>query len=425
LNTTHTLRHHFDTISQRVTLNRQPATANAEGTRVKKCREHSLLPIWMATLAAAIMGAATFSAIAQDSVVVKLYPNAAASAPRLNDLNGDDKSDLILENVDGRTAAFLMNGLTTTASTLLFPSGSATSVRFTGDFDGDGKQDLITENTAGDWKMVLMDGLVAKKTVALYAGSDYCCARRYVTHVGDFDGDGVDDLLWILRFPFGGEAFMTLMNETGITEEKYIGLPHFDSLWRASRVGDFDGDGKSDIVFQRGAQDDTFVVLMDGTEIAETSQLMSAPYFTHVADLNGDGTSDLIAAINGRVVAYLMEGGNVVSYAEILGANSGWHLTHVGDINGDGKDDLVLKHAQGRTRALMMDGFNVINKAEFGPGSNWTVTQLADFNGDGRKDAIFQSDTGALELWLLNGARVLGSTTLQPPGSGWTTILRQ
>jgi hypothetical protein len=28
----------------------------------------------MATLAAAIMGAATFSAIAQDSVVVKLYP---------------------------------------------------------------------------------------------------------------------------------------------------------------------------------------------------------------------------------------------------------------------------------------------------------------------------------------------------------------
>src|SRR5437773_7332165 len=61
---------------------------------------------------------------------------------------------------------------------------------------------------------------------------------------GDFDGDGKADILW--RNSATGENYIYLMNVTAIVTEGYL-RQVADLNWKVEGVADFDGDGKADI----------------------------------------------------------------------------------------------------------------------------------------------------------------------------------
>src|SRR6267142_832045 len=63
-----------------------------------------------------------------------------------------------------------------------------------------------------------------------------------VAGVGDFDGDGREDVLW--RNSATGENYVYLMNGTVIAGEGYV-RPVADLNWQIAGIGDFDGDGKA------------------------------------------------------------------------------------------------------------------------------------------------------------------------------------
>src|SRR6266699_3124922 len=67
---------------------------------------------------------------------------------------------------------------------------------------------------------------------------------------GDFDGDGKADILW--RNALTGENYIWLMNGLTIAAQGLVNVVD-DPAWQVQGVGDFDGDGKADILWRNSA----------------------------------------------------------------------------------------------------------------------------------------------------------------------------
>ena len=84
-------------------------------------------------------------------------------------------------------------------------------------------------------------------------------------------------------------------------------------------------------------------------------------YSLAAADLNGDGKPDIIAADgnDGAVTVLLNDGhgglGSPTSYTDGTGAYTGYAMT-VADLNGDGKPDVVAAQSGNSVSVLLGDG---------------------------------------------------------------------
>jgi hypothetical protein len=67
--------------------------------------------------------------------------------------------------------------------------------------------------------------------------------------IGDFDGDGKSDILW--RNSTTGQVYIWFMNGTTIASSQSVTT--VSSVWNILGIGDFNGDGKADILWQNGA----------------------------------------------------------------------------------------------------------------------------------------------------------------------------
>ena len=98
----------------------------------------------------------------------------------------------------------------------------------------------------------------------------------------DFDGDGKTDILW--RHTTTGTVAIWLMNGTIVSS---IGVPGaIPSDWQIKGVGDFDGDAKADVLWQHPATGTVAIWIMNGTTISSIGvpgaipsdwQIMSSP----------------------------------------------------------------------------------------------------------------------------------------------------
>ena len=95
-----------------------------------------------------------------------------------------------------------------------------------------------------------------------------------------------------------------------------------DADWRCTHVGDFNGDGKADLVWRNTASGATAIWLMNGLAIASSAVVLPDASWsvTHIADTNGDGKSDLLwrNSVTGATVIWLMNGTTYSSYATLL-----------------------------------------------------------------------------------------------------------
>jgi hypothetical protein len=231
---------------------------------------------------------------------------------------------------------------------------------------------------------------------------------------GDFDGNGRSDLIW--RNESTGQTSIWLMN--GITFSS--GAVVMNNLaWRPALLGDFNGDGKTDIVWRNDTTGESSVWLMNGTQIIGSGSLVVDPAWrpTHAADLDGNGSHDLVwyNAVTGRTSIWLMNGKTMASGGNFaFDGGSGWMVTHVADLDGDGRADIVARNQNsGTTGIWRMNGLAVLGAAGVMADPNWRVTHTADLNGDARADLVWRNDaTGATAAWLMNGTTILSGATL-------------
>ena len=296
---------------------------------------------------------------------------------RASDLSGDGRSDIIWNYGGGGSGAavWLMNGVAATSYAGLNVPANWRVVA-TGDFNGDGKADLLWYNNfTGQTAIWLMNGATQIGSAVIFTDAS---GGWLPVAAGDTNGDGRADIIWWNQHT--GQSAIWLMN--GFTQiagaviyTDSTNVPNA-SGWRPVATGDFNGDGKADILWynQRFAQ--TGIWLMDGMTMLASSVIYSdvqypgSPYWTPVAagDNDGDGKADILwyNQFTGQSAIWHMNGLNQIDGAVVYTDTSpgGWQAVGFGDYNGDGRSDILWYRPFGRQAAIwLMNGFTTIQGA--------------------------------------------------------------
>jgi hypothetical protein len=235
----------------------------------------------------------------------------------------------------------------------------------------------------------------------------------------DFNGDGRSDVLWFN--PSTGQSSIWFMN--GTATPPTVSVPSVPVGWAPVVTGDFNGDGKSDIFWRNASTGQTSVWLMNGATYMVTyaTPTVPGPWTPPAsADLDGNGRSDIIwhNPSTGQTSFWMFSGTG--SFSTLTGPNApnGYTLRATGDFNGDGRGDLFWHNTStGQTLVWLMNGTGVSSSfAMFTPPTAWIVAGSVDFNGDLRSDILwFNTSTGQTSIWLMNGTA--SPTSLTGPTS--------
>jgi hypothetical protein len=229
--------------------------------------------------------------------------------------------------------------------------------------------------------------------------------------VGDFNGDGKLDLVAINQ---GGPATVLLGDGRGGFTQSWT-WTEADLELHNPVVGDFNGDGKLDLATANAAGDVVLIFLGDGTgnfSLASSPAVDGFPNTLAAGDFNGDGKLDL--AVNnafGTLSLLFGDGTGNFTLASSLAVDSGFTTIGVGDFNSDGKLDLVI--GGGPAKVLLGDGSGNFTAMPL-PASGGIVV-VGDFNGDAKLDvAVAQLDTNPIRILLGDGAGNFTLVSSQP-----------
>jgi hypothetical protein len=377
-----------------------------------------------------------------------------AFQPAVGDFNGDGKPDVAVVDVSAPNGgvSVLLNttppGATAPsfATRQTFATGRNPECVAVGDFNGDGKADLAIANSGDGTVSVLLNTTAPGATAPSFALPGTFAAGFMVAYVavGDFNGDGKADLAIANS---GSGTVSVLLNTTspGATTPSFALPQTFATGSNPSSVavGDFNGDGKPDLVTANYNSTGGVSVLLNTTPPGASFPSF-APQVTFaagtesrsvaVADLNGDGKPDLAVAdysFSSGAVSVLLNttspGAAAPSFAlpSTVGTGSNPFAVTVGDFNGDGQPDLVTTSPfnspnLGTVSVLLSTtppGATAPSFAlprTFAVDSNTTYPAVGDFNGDGKPDLV----TAAQQNTSLDHVSVLLNTEVPITLSG-------
>ncbi|MCP9769901.1 choice-of-anchor D domain-containing protein [Lacihabitans sp. LS3-19] len=215
------------------------------------------------------------------------------------DFNGDGNQDFAI-------AATNFNGITYAGVKIFYGTGtggvsSTTNVDIDngignelwslaiGDFNGDGKQDIVTIFREGGLYVIFGDGLggFTMGVNPFVYGSESLA-------IGDFNADGKQDIAKVKNM---SSQLEILLGNGGVSFD-YGFIPNsiFNPDLLSVAVGDFNGDGKQDIVVSHSSSNNISILFGDGlggfTVPTEVYVGISANSLA-IGDFNGDGMQDI------------------------------------------------------------------------------------------------------------------------------------
>ena len=332
------------------------------------------------------------------------------------DVNNDGKTDLALGTV-GPNGVFVLLGEGTGKfkPPIVSPISASESVAVA-DVNGDGRVDLATPVANFNLLAIVLGNGKGQfglpETVAMSGTS----SGPNATVAADFNGDGKLDLAVVeSNFP-NGQVSVELGDGRGKFGTPIISPLLSQAINNQDKAlsGDFNGDGKPDLIVMDDYSNGFQVLLGNGNGTFQTpvdTKLNTSLSFA-TGDFNGDGKTDVVVStvVNGQVLIsiYLSKGDGTFTmgsqYAEFYGG------PNVADVNGDGKQDLVLVSFGQPLLVMLGNGDGTFQKAIAGPAAFYnTAAMIKDFDRDGIPDIVVGTYNG---IAFLKGN---GNGTFQNP----------
>lgn len=275
------------------------------------------------------LGAGSFARFGQGNLMNTMWPNEG-EIPLIGDFDGDGSDDIarVTQKAEAGVGpapvyvSLFEGGFQTPTLWHSFFSLDG-EVPLTGDFDGDGKHDLVTftqepqMDAAGNligqapvW-VSISDGARFRTSSVWHT---YFSKRGEIPLVGDFNGDGRDDIVTFVQKPqvgLGNAPVWVSLSMGNRFGPSSVWHPDFSTAGQVPMVGDFDGDGLDDIVtFAQEPQAGigtapAWVALSDGSG-QFVGKAVWHTYFSprgeipRVADFDLDGKDDIITFLHGR-----------------------------------------------------------------------------------------------------------------------------
>ena len=153
--------------------------------------------------------------------------------------------------------------------------------------------------------------------------------------------------------------------------------------WVVRGVGDFDGDGRADILWRHPSNALWIWHMVGAQPVGEQRLTAPAADVAGVTDFDADGLADIL-------------------WSETSGRLTIWFAADPGR---------MLAITPGATAVLVGD-------------PSWSLAGLRDFNRDGRADILWQEETGRLVVWILAGGRFVREEYPRLPLRTWTLANR-
>ena len=298
----------------------------------------------------------------------------------------------------------------------------------TSDFNADGSSDVLLGQQSGHFvaEWLMNNGQIGSNEGVANIDADFGPlsggpSKWRFQDTGDFNGDGKADVLW--RHDNGQAAIWT-MNGSQITNNQSPG--NITTDWHDEGVGDFNGDKRADVLWHNN-NGQVALWTMEGTQITGdelVGTVGSNWHFQGLLDANGDGKSDvLLRDSGGQVVLWTMDGAQITNNQSVGNVGLDWNIQGTGDFDGDGRGDVLLRNDSGQVVIWQMNGAQIVSNTSVAtPGNEWHVADVGDYNADGHSDILWRNDGGQVSIWEMNGATITNNHSVGSLTSDWSIL---
>jgi hypothetical protein len=292
-----------------------------------------------------------------------INPSGVATA----DIDGDGKPDVVASNVNSSTMSIFRNtstaGSISLASKIDYTTGSAPFGIAIADIDGDGKPDVVVTNT-GSNTISIFPNMSISGSISFASKVDSTTGSGpYNLAIADIDGDGKPDAV----VTNSNSNTISVLRNTSISGSISF-ASKVDSTTGSSpynlAIADIDGDGKLDVVVTNFLGS-TISVLHNTSIIGSISfagkidlTIGGGPYGIAISDIDGDGKPDVVITnfSNNTISVFhnTSTSGNVSFASKVDYATGGISYgIAIADIDGDGKPDVVAANNGVNTISLL------------------------------------------------------------------------
>lgn len=338
-----------------------------------------------------------------------LYPAGYGDSATAGDLNGDGISDLV---ISAQSTWAYLGSRDNTLQPGPMTMNLAPELPQVGDFNGDGKLDAMTVNG-------VQVGVLLGRGDGGFEAPHYQKALGYFFALTDLNGDGALDAVFANRSV--QPALMVLLGDGQGAFDAGTMFPFSECQMERLVAGDFNGDGKSDVIVScYGQQIFLFPGEGNGTFAPAVAQMVGPPatvsgsFSLSTGDWNGDGRLDVALGREDAVYLLLQQADGSLK-TTVVPQTLGRCLTGGADLDGDGNLDLLILQTGSPDAELDLllgdgkGGFAAPLALPLPVDGLQRALATGDFNGDGYTDIVVSGDRAAvghlLIFWNQSGQR--------------------